>query len=763
MDISSTATNWKPRDLADKSDKQTLKKAIRMALDLENEAVRRNTGTFNTNRYKTVSGISDYEELKQRAREIKEEAIEQLPGLLRLLEENIKKRGGHFYLAKDAADANQYIDRICREHSVRSVVKSKSITSEEIKLNHTLEDSGIEVVETDLAEFILQYADEQPSHIVAPAIHYTRERISELFRRVFNTDEKLETGEELTAFARKKLREKFLKADAGITGANFLAADTGTLTLVESEANIRMVTTLPALHIAVAGVEKVIPHFEDLAVFIELLAASGTGQPLTSYTHFLNPPLKVPVIPFNDRDPEDREFHLVLIDNGRFNMREDPVLKETLYCIRCSACMNSCANFQTVGGHAFGGECYTGGIGGAWHAGTDKLEKARFSELCSGCSRCVPQCPVKIDIPWLNEVLRHRLNQQNQESGAVPYVFKGFIPTIPEDRKASLQKQFFGNYYWLATRGSKWSGLTNTMNKNSLFRSVLKKYAGVDKRRKLPGFTGKPLTKYGDEIKSFPVSDIFSISKKAVLFADPYTNFGHPQNGVAVMKIFKKLGLDIVLSDCLSEGRAALSQGMIPTAKKEATITAQYLKQFLDDERDIVVIEPSVLALFRSDYRHLLDDKILFEELQKKSYEPVEYLLKIMDESGVDPSDVFHISADQKQQPVFYHSHCQQKTTKSDKATKILLKKLGFDLRESNVECCGMAGSFGYKSEFYDISENLGKQLVSQIDENKKSSDNLTVLASGTSCTDQIESFSKYKVIHPVVFLAGLIVNLSSK
>ncbi len=756
MDISTTATDWKPRDLADKSDKKTLKKAIRMALELENDAVRRNTGTFNANRYKTVSGIEDYEELKQRARTIKEEAIEHLPELLKQLEQNINKRGGHFYLAKDAEDADHYINKICQEHSVRSVVKSKSITSEEIKLNHTLEGSGIEVVETDLAEFILQYADEQPSHIVAPAIHYTRERISELFRRVFKTDEKLETGEELTAFARKKLREKFLKADAGITGANFLAADTGTLTLVESEANIRMVTTLPALHIAVAGVEKVVPRFQDLAVFIELLAASGTGQPLTSYTHFINPPLKVPVIPFNDREVEDREFHLVLIDNGRFNMREDPVLKEALYCIRCSACMNSCANFQTVGGHAFGGECYTGGIGGAWHAGTDRLEKARFSELCSGCSRCVPQCPVKIDIPWLNEVLRHRLNQQNGESGPVPYIFKGFIPTVKGDKKASLQKQFFGNYFWFATKGSKWSGLTNGMNRNGLFRSMLEKYAGVDQRRNLPEFTDKPLTKYRNEITSYPVGTQFNISKKAVLFADPYTNFGHPKNGIAVLKIFRKLGLDIELSDCISEGRAALSQGMIPTAKKEAWETSKYLKQYIDQGRDIIVIEPSVLALFRSDYRHLIDDMELFGQLQKNSYEPLEYLLKILEESGIEPSDVFHAPADPIKMQVFYHSHCQQKTTKSDKATRELLIKLGFDLRESNVECCGMAGSFGYKSDYYDISENLGKQLIHQIDEGQ-SNDNLTVLASGTSCTDQIQSFSNYKVIHPVVFLADLL------
>src|SRR6185369_240674 len=186
-------------------------------------------------------------------------------------------------------------------------------------------------------------------------------------------------------------------ADAGISGANIIAADSGSIMLVESEGNIRMTTTLPPVHIAIAGIEKVIASREDFGTFLELLPASATGQPLTSYVSILHPPLKAPSFAAPGKVEKPREFHMVLIDNGRMGMREDPVLHEALYCIRCSACLNSCANFQTVGGHAFGGETYSGGIGGSWEAGTRALEAARFSELCTGCSRCVTQCPIRID------------------------------------------------------------------------------------------------------------------------------------------------------------------------------------------------------------------------------------------------------------------------------------------------------------------------------------------------------------------------------
>ena len=235
-------------------------------------------------------------------------------------------------------------------------------------------------------------ADEQPSHIVAPALHYSRERITALFKRKFNTDLPLDTGEELTKFAREKLREQFIAADAGISGANLIAADSGSLMLVESEGNIRMTTTLPPLHIAIAGIEKVVPSRTDFGTFIELLPRSGTGQPLTSYVSILHPPLKAPSFAAPGKEPaKTREFHLVLIDNGRSRMREDPVLHEALYCIRCSACLNSCANFETVGGHAFGGETYSGGIGGSWEAGTGTADRMRASASYAPPARAA--CP----------------------------------------------------------------------------------------------------------------------------------------------------------------------------------------------------------------------------------------------------------------------------------------------------------------------------------------------------------------------------------
>ncbi|MGD0932569.1 MAG: LUD domain-containing protein, partial [Candidatus Korobacteraceae bacterium] len=232
-----------PRQVANKSDKKALLDAIRMTLSVQSPAVRRNTQTFNRNRYAATALLPDYNELKDRARQIKEKAIANLPELLRQLEASVRANGGHFYLAKTAADADQYIRDVLLRHEVKLVVKGKSITSEETKLNHALEAAGITVAETDLAEFILQVADEQPSHIIAPALHYSRERITALFKRKFNTDLPLDTGEELTVFAREKLRQQFIAADAGISGANLIAADSGSLMLVESEGNIRMTMT----------------------------------------------------------------------------------------------------------------------------------------------------------------------------------------------------------------------------------------------------------------------------------------------------------------------------------------------------------------------------------------------------------------------------------------------------------------------------------------------------------------------------------------
>ncbi len=726
-----------PREVANKSSKESLRKAIGMALRIESDALRLNTQTFNTNRYTAVGRLDDYQELKDRARQIKESSIQNLPGLIERLTRSIEARGGKVFLARTKAEATSYIRNVCRSFDARLVVKAKSITSEEIGLNPALQDAGIEVAETDLAEFILQVSKEQPSHIVAPAIHRSRERISKLFKEHFNTAKPLDTGEQLTEFARDILREKFLAADVGVTGANLVSADEGTILLVESEGNIRLTTQLPAVHIAIAGIEKIIPCKKDFGTFIELLAASGTGQPLSSYTNILEPPLDLPVLNLNGRKDARREFHLVLIDNGRMKMREDPDLREALYCVRCSACMNVCATFQAVGGHAFGGECYTGGIGGAWTVGTSgNLEEGRFAELCTGCSRCVPNCPVRIDIPRLNTVIKERL----MKSEGAP----------------SLEKRFFGNFSSMAKFASLAPALSNWINGLSPSRAVLEKFAGVDRRRSIPPFAKKTLARQYAVYrkKNMPPAALYPDARKLFLFADVFTNYQNAGIGMAAVRVFEKLGFPVALTRVMEDGRSAQSQGLLESARKSAVTLAVYLKKLIDGGADIIVAEPSVLSMFRLDYAKLLDANDVFSVLKAHTFDPLEWL-----NLSAERYPEFRQLLEQKvrkratQPMIFYHAHCQLKTIGAGEAAPQFFRRLGLDVETSSVECCGMAGSFGYKKEFYDISRNIGSDLGRQIEKSVQSNAAVTVLASGTSCREQIHDELSRRVEHPIEFI----------
>ena len=735
-----------PRSVANKSHRSALLAAIRMTLEIESAAVRHNTQTFNQGRYRATATIPDYDTLKAQTRAIKEAALIRLPDLIKQTEESVTRNGGHFFLARSGHDASRYITQVCRKHQVRLVVKGKSMTSEEVHLNHSLEEAGIEVAETDLAEFILQLADEQPSHLIGPAIHYSRERITELFKRKFHTDLPLDSGEELTRFAREMLRKKFLSADAGISGANFVAADTGTIVLVESEGNIRLTSTLPPLHIAIAGVEKILSRRSDLAPFIELLAPSATGQGLASYTSVLTPPLTS--APLLSEQATSREFHLVLLDNGRMQMREDPVLHEALYCIRCSACLNSCANFQTVGGHAFGGETYSGGIGGSWEAGTSDLLNARFSELCTGCSRCVNQCPVRIDIPWLNSNLRERINER--DAAKLGLLQKGLSSQTGE--KAPLSKIFFGRYDLFGRWGARLALVSNWMNRLPPMRSLLERFAGMDRRRELPPFARTTLVQAA---KARPSARKTASRGRIALFPDIFTNYGSPERGLAAIEVFRAIGIDVVLTEVSPDGRASLSQGLIHTAKQQAKQTSDVLLKYIRDDRDIVVVEPSALAMFRLDYRHFLEPDT-FAEIRAHSFEAVEYLWRILQERQLSAEEFFPATRHPLGARVFYHSHCQQKTIGAAAATESLLRAAGFDVATSRVECCGMAGSFGYKTDFYELSMAVGEDLFHQVRESEADGPRILV-TTGTSCQEQLRAGLKRKVWHPMELLAALL------
>jgi len=739
-----------PRQVANKSDKKALLAAIRMTLGVQSAAIRRNTQTFNRNRYTAVARIADYDALKDRARKTKENAIANLPELLRQLEASVRANGGHFFLAKTAADANQYIRDVLVKHDVKLVVKGKSITSEETRLNHSLEAVGIKVAESDLAEFILQVADEQPSHIIAPALHYSRERITALFKRKFQTNLPLDTGEELTRFAREILRQQFIAADAGISGANLIAADSGSLMLVESEGNIRMTTTLPPLHVAIAGIEKVVPSRADFQSFIELLPASATGQPLTSYVSILRPPLPAPSFAAPGKGTKPREFHLVLIDNGRSRMREDSVLHEALYCIRCSACLNVCANFETVGGHAFGGETYSGGIGGSWEAGTGKLMNARFSELCTGCSRCVPQCPVRIDIPWLNQNLRQRMNHEDGTS-LTKSLFGSLTGSAPQDKSAPLPKQFFANYHEVGKWGTRFASLANGSSHMPLARKFMQNALGVDSRRELPAFPPKTWEQLFREEPR--VEKAATIEPGIAMLTDTFTNYGSPERGMAAVRVLRAIGVDVELTPSIPDGRAAMSQGMIDTAREQARAMATMLRPYLDSGRKIAVVEPSVLAMLRFDCKHLLDDEATIAALASNSFEALQLVWDMATEVGIDLSAAFPAAKSRFGTRLFYHAHCQQRTCSAALQTIDVLRAAGFDVVTSSVECCGMAGSFGYKRDFYELSMAVGADLFAQVRDAEQDGGPRILVASGISCHEQLMGGMGRTVLHPAEVL----------
>ncbi|GIW41034.1 MAG: iron-sulfur cluster-binding protein [Candidatus Binatia bacterium] len=348
-------------------------------------------------RARALEELEDLEELRTHAREVKEEALRHLPFLLEELERRLRQRGARVVWAARADRALEYVSELVRRKGVRLVVKGKSMTTEEIALNAALESQGVEVVETDLGEYIVQLAGERPSHIVTPAIHRTRADIARLFH------ERLAVPlgsrpEELTAAARHVLREKFRRAELGVTGVNFAVAENGALVVVENEGNARLCATAPRIHVAVVGIEKVLARVEDLEVLLRLLPRSATGQKLTSYVSWVLPPEAA-----GADGPE--ELHVILLDNGRSELLADAVLRESLLCIRCGACLNACPVYRKVGGHAYESP-YPGPIGATISprlVGPRTRELAFASTLCAACREV---CPVRIDIPRLLLALR---------------------------------------------------------------------------------------------------------------------------------------------------------------------------------------------------------------------------------------------------------------------------------------------------------------------------------------------------------------------
>ena len=373
-------------------------------------SLRHATDTFAERAAAARAGLTDPEAMRAEARAIKADILRRLPAVLERLADRVLERGGHVCWARTAAAANDYVAAVARRAGATRVVKSKSMASEETGLNAALEAAGCEVTETDLGEWIIQVARETPSHIIVPAIHRDRHQIAEVLSRVAGGDLS-SVPEELAAFARERLRRKFIEADLGISGVNFGIAETGTCVLVTNEGNGRLVTSVPRVHVAIMGMERVLDSWEQLDLFLALLPRAATGQAITTYTSFLTGPRRAGEVD----GPE--EFHLVILDNGRSEILGSE-FEEMLACIRCGACLNVCPVYRQVGGHAYGW-VYSGPMGAVLTPLLLRTEGAgEVSQASSLCGACWQACPVGIPLQDLLLALRRRRRPAAAERAA---------------------------------------------------------------------------------------------------------------------------------------------------------------------------------------------------------------------------------------------------------------------------------------------------------------------------------------------------------
>jgi L-lactate dehydrogenase complex protein LldF len=383
-------------------------------------ALIRLTGTLLAGNRRGLGNLADSDQLRDHAKRIKEHTLSHLDHYLEQLESSIQKRGGLVHYAATAEDARRIVVEIARKSKCQRIVKSKSMTTEEVHLNPALEAAGLEVVETDFGEFIIQLAGERPSHLVAPAVHHTRESIARILSD--HVGEALpDEPAALAGVGRRVLRAKFARADMGISGANFAVAETGTIVLISNEGNARLTTTCPRVHVALMGMEKLVPRLIDLPVFLKLLARAATGQTLSVYTTLITGPRRP-----GELDGPD-EFHLVILDNGRSRVLASP-FRESLQCIRCGACLNACPVYRRIGGHAYGG-VYSGPIGSILTPLYDSVaENPHLPHASSLCGACQAACPVKINIPHMLIGLRELQHHKAEAQG------KGRKRSIPWER-----------------------------------------------------------------------------------------------------------------------------------------------------------------------------------------------------------------------------------------------------------------------------------------------------------------------------------------
>lgn len=639
----------------------------------------------------------DFAALRERIAAIKSDAAGHYEELADRFTRAVEARGGKVFRAGDAAAAREYIYQVAKEHGVTDIVKSKSFASEEIHLNEFLQERGINPYETDLAEWILQLMPgERPSHMVMPAIHLPREEVARVFSRYLG--EPVEPDiKNMVRIARRELRKKFLTAGMGISGANIAVAETGTIVICTNEGNARLTTTVPPVHVAIVGYEKLVPSIKDIVPILEALPRSGTAQPITSYVTMITGPVPA----WRGEGEGLKELHVVLLDNGRTRMAADPVFKEALQCIRCASCTNVCPVFQLVSGQIYG-YIYSGGIGSILTAFFNSLEDAADPQsLCIGCRRCAEVCQANINIPDLVLKLRERVVEEQGLSCGYRIALHGIVA------KPKLM-------HTLLRAASRLQGPVT--HGQPLIRHLPLFFNNLTSGRSLPAIAKEPLR---DQVKRLE-GRTGRPRLKAAFYSGCVIDFAYPEIGEAVYKVLGREGVQVTFP----QGQACCGAPAAYAGDRETAVklAKQNITALEEARADVVVTAcPTCTVALKKDFPELLAGEPAWKERARALAKKVKDFTELVHElTGGQGKKVKQAKkSGSRAVKVTYHDSCHFKRHLGldQVAREVLKDQPGVELVEmkESDRCCGFSGSYSIK--YPEISAPILERKLKNITE----------------------------------------------
>ncbi len=668
------------KDFKSKINKAINNQNIRFAMENFGDA-------YPASREKAYNGV-DIDALYEKISEGKRRAAQNMDTLREKFTKEAEKRGAVVHFAKTGDEAKEIIAKIAEKENVKSMVKSKSMASEEIHLNDYLKKKGIEVNETDLGEWIIQIMEEPPTHMVMPAIHLSKEQVAKTFSEHLGREIPAEIPE-LTQTAREVLRDRFLNADMGLSGANCAVAENGSIVIMTNEGNGRMTALLPRVHVALVGLEKLVPDMDLANTIMEALPRSGTGQTISSYIQFIDGQTTA----WNGEKVEDKKFHIVLMDNGRSELAKDPIFSQALQCIRCGSCLNVCPIFHLVSGHVYG-HIYTGGIGTILTAFFNSEDKAIDPQnLCISCQKCTTVCPGKIEIPKLVKELRLKLTEKKGLSTAENYIFKNILGKPDTFHK------------WLK-RGKT---LQKPFSSEGYIKNLPFSFSKHTNKRSLPTLADKP---FRDIYKSLK-KDIKNPRAKAAFYAGCVIDFCYPNIGRAVWETLQDNGIEMVFPEQQSCcGAPASYSGDRKTAVK---LAKENIKALEDCDADYIVMAcPTCIHVVKDEFPELLEgEKEWYQRARKISEKVKDYSELMVEFTDCKENDIIKDAA-----KITYHDSCHYKRELhlEDNPRKLFnnMKKVKLIEMDESDRCCGFGGS--YTAKFPELSVEMLKRKIKNIE-----------------------------------------------